>query len=29
VAANPDVPIQQTPPPAAAKAKGFGSIAER
>jgi hypothetical protein len=28
-AANPDVPIQRVPPPAAAKAKGFGSVAKR
>jgi peptide deformylase len=29
IAANPDVPIQRVPPPAAAKAKGFGSVAKR
>jgi hypothetical protein len=29
VAANPDVQVQRVPPPAAAKAKGFGSIAKR
>ncbi|WIA31075.1 hypothetical protein OEZ86_001103 [Tetradesmus obliquus] len=29
IAAHPDVAIQRVPPPAAAKAKGFGSIAKR
>jgi hypothetical protein len=28
-AANPGVAIQRVPPPAAAKAKGFGSVAKR
>ncbi|KAF6255221.1 peptide deformylase [Scenedesmus sp. NREL 46B-D3] len=29
IAAHPGVPIQRVPPPAAAKAKGFGSVARR
>lgn len=29
IAAHPGVPIQRVPPPAAAKTKGFGSVARR